>query len=298
MAWCATIVGLVCPFFIERSKHEIPYHVRMYNYIDSLCKDPKYVGIRGFMASDFKNRKRERLYHILWEYPFIGLLNTFLGLVTKYHPLELLIISLVIYKALIGGWYLGFVVYYGLVLLLTGLVYFPPVANHIKYMYGPDCFKKLGWNMFGLKQNQTGKSTGQVLGGTLGGGFIFFKTDQYIAIQVRNQENANLPIVEAQMIDRWNQNGRHGSIPQFSPEEVEHLFRKNQHDKSHYFMLKEKYPDLDLGEVPKISQKEMEHGENPENFRPFQVIKGLFPDSAGPIFDRVWDVIQARAWKK
>jgi hypothetical protein len=268
LAWCGTIIGILSPIYIYRSKP--PQKISLKKYFNSLRQHPDLPKILDFWQIDFKNRKKIIKNYIFGEVPLLSVISTYAILSTLLQPLERALIVFCLVQGIMLGWWLPFLTYYGVIIVLTILSNFPPLTIHLKKVYGPDCLYKLRWYKFSPIIKESGqRAAGIIVALTLSkvGFYQLIELDQLIGI-----------------VD--------------SQKEVEHLFRKNQLYKSHYFMLKEKYPDLDLGEVPKISQKEMTHAENPENFRPFQVIKGLFPDSAGPIFDRVWDVIQARAWKK
>lgn len=116
---------------------------KFYNYFEGLRSNVDWLGLKKFWQEDFLDRKKEKKDYLFGEVVGIATVSGYAALTTRYPYLERIILAILIFKGVVGSMWFGFVTYYGLLFILSILANYPPLASHLKELYGPDCLKRL-----------------------------------------------------------------------------------------------------------------------------------------------------------
>ena len=145
----STFIGVVTPIGVilwpTKKEKQLSLQEKFTIYVTSLAQEPKWLSMQDFWLNDFLKRKQEKLEYLVVEILWLLSISFYNALRTKYQPLETILLFILILKAFVGHIF-GLLLYLGVILILIFISINHTLSNHLKAMYGPECFRKLGWN--------------------------------------------------------------------------------------------------------------------------------------------------------
>lgn len=277
----ATIVGVLIPLCVKflfpsetPLEKKLSYRQQFTSYVHDLSNHPGWLDMKDFIQHDFLNRKREKLEFLVAEILWILSICFYRALRTKYQPLESLILFGVIIKAIGGNGLSGLIIYFGVMGILTIIANTTILTTHIKYIYGENIFKKLGWNMFSKIPIETADKIARwfIIGGgvALPAALIVNNEDDKFGLKKsdlltrREEEHRDREI--ARQIALWEKhpNIEHGPLATITEERYEYLRDYRNHTPSNRLFEKAQQ----VATVSKEYVPFMGKGSSPEEPKP------------------------------
>ena len=118
----------------------------LYWYFHDIYYHPRTINVLHFWSEDFLNRKKEKTEYLLWEIIFLILLSFYSIMSSRFRLLHRFLLVKSVYNIAVYQSTTLFAFYFGTIVLLTILLYLPPLDHYFRRVYGDSVFKQLDWN--------------------------------------------------------------------------------------------------------------------------------------------------------